>query len=257
MTIYCGASADEFIFFSQTNATNVQFQKNELLSNNGVVQTMWQTAYSVIYGCNSVISGVESASGIHDSVKNELIGEAEFVRAFSYFYLTNLFGEVPLVRTINYNQTSLLQRSDSAEIYASIISDLKDAQTRLAADYSVGGGQRIVPNKWAATALLARVYLFQSDWQDAAAQASQVISNTSLFGLDPNLLNVFLINSTEAIWQLQQSNEIAPSFNNTPEASLLIPVTQTSQPLLYLTPTLLSAFEDSDMRRLLWVDSTV
>jgi hypothetical protein len=257
-TIYGGASADEFLFFNQGSITNIEFQKNAILSNNNIAGTMWQTAYNAIYGCNAVIAGVNASTGVHDSVKNELIGEAEFTRAFSYFYLVNFYGSVPLVLTTNYNVTRLLSNSTSATTYAQIIADLKDAEGRLAPDYSVAGGQRIVPNKWAAIALLARVYLYTSDWVDAAAQASTVIGNQNLYALVPNLQNVFLINSQEAIWQLQQSNSVSPFYNGTPEAALIIPKTQTSfPPLVYMTSVLVASFEDSDMRRTEWVDSTV
>jgi hypothetical protein len=257
MDIYGGASADELLFFNEGNTSNVEFQENQLQSNNTTVYSdFWQAAYSVIYGCNSVISGIAASGSIHDSVRNELIGEAEFGRAFAYFYLVNLFGPVPLVTTINYNKTSLLARSGSSTIYEAILADLKDAQARMATDYSVARGQRIVPNRWAATALLARLYLYMGDWNDAAAQASSVITNTGLYSLVKSLDSIFLMNSTEAIWQLQQNIQAYP-YNATPEGSLIIPTKSTSQPYLYLSPTLLNAFENGDNRRTIWVDSTI
>jgi starch-binding outer membrane protein, SusD/RagB family len=257
MTIYCGASADEFLFFDQSNNSNVQFQMNQLVSTNYIIAAnFWQTAYFSIYGCNSIIEGVGASTGIHDSVKNELIGEAEFVRAFVNFYLVNLFGPVPLVTTIDYNKTSLLANSSVDTIYAAILTDLKDAQNRLPTDYSAGYGQRIIPNRWAATALLSRVYLWRGDWNDAAVQASGIIGNSGLYSLVSPLSNVFLINSTEAIWQLQQSIKTYP-YNATHEGAEIIPADSTSEPFLYLTPTLLNAFESQDNRRALWVDSTI
>lgn len=257
MTIYGGAAADEFLFFDQTNTNNVQFQKNQIAPNSGIVASnFWQTMYSTIYGCNSVISGAEASTTIHDSVRNELIGEAEFVRAFANFYLVNLFGGVPWVTTIDYNKTSLLTNSSPDTIYSAILADLLDAQNRLPTDYSVGLGQRIIPNRWAATALLARVYLYRGDWNDAAIQASNIIGNSGLYNLVRPLNNVFLINSNEAIWQLQQNIQGYP-YNATPEGNLIIPYNPTSQPLLYLTPMLLNAFESQDNRRSVWVDSTI
>src|SRR6202035_131450 len=137
-TIYAGASSDEFRFFDQGQPELVQFQNNDLLSTNNTIYVFWQSFYSTIYGCNSIIAGVHGNSFIHDSVSNELTGEAEFVRALSYLYLVNLFGEVPLVTTTNYLKTSLLTKSSVDTIYNYIFSDLKDAQTRLASDYSTG-----------------------------------------------------------------------------------------------------------------------
>jgi starch-binding outer membrane protein, SusD/RagB family len=262
ISVFCGMSADELISFDQNYYDlYVQFQKNELVSTNGYIGgNFWANAYSVIYQANALIEGLQNYSGVHDSVKNELIGEAEFVRAFCNFYLTNLFGDIPLVTTIKYQQTSLLSRTPAGQVYQAIVQDLKDAKNRMASDYSVGSGQRIVPNRWAAMALLARVYLYTNDWQDAALEADSVIKNSGLYTLVPDLTQVFLTNSKEAIWQLQQNNSISNAYNVTPEGFLLIPSSINSDlnpPFAYLTNTQLNTFEPGDQRRTKWVDSTI
>lgn len=257
LTICAGMSADELIVFNQAQSQYVQFQKNTLLLTNPIISgNLWSNAYSIIYDANAVIEGLQGLSGVQDSVKSELTGEAEFIRAFCNFYLVNLFGDIPLVSTINYRNTNLLSRTPSTKVYDLIISDLQDAQKRLAPDYSVGNGQRIIPNKWAATALLARVYLYLGRWNDAETQSTAVINNTGLFNLEQDLNSVFLINSKEAIWQLQQDN-LGSSFNATPEGYTFIPIDATSHPLFYLTSTVLDSFETNDARKLNWIDSTV
>jgi hypothetical protein len=164
-----------------------------------------------------------------------------------------------LVNTITYSKSSLLPRTPQAQIYQAIIADLIDAQSRLANDYSASGGQRIIPNKWAATALLARVYLYTNDWENAEAQATLVINNSSLYSL-PQLNDVFKANSSEGIWQLQQSNNTILSYNSTPEGYLLIPRilnSNSNPPFLYLTPAIINAFETNDKRKSTWIDSTI
>jgi starch-binding outer membrane protein, SusD/RagB family len=258
MTILAGMSADELITFDQAYTDQfIQFQLNELIASNSYVNgSLWSQAYSTIYNANAILAGLTDYSGVHDSVKNELTGEAEFVRAFCDFYLVNLFGDIPLVTSINWQKTNLLVRTPATQIYQAILADLKDAQQRLPGDYSAGNGQRIVPNKWAATALLARLYLYTGDYVDAETQADSLINNSSLYSLmaDPNA--IFLINSNEAIWQLQQSNS-TNTFTATPEGYWLIPRNATFQPNFYLTPQLLNAFESGDIRRAEWVDSTI
>jgi hypothetical protein len=133
--------------------------------------------------------------------------------------------------------------------------DLKDAIALLSSDYSAGLGQRIVPNKWAAIALLARIYLYEKNWQNAETESSIIINNTSLFNLEKDPNNVFLANSNEAIWQLQQSNA-AFFFTSTPEGSQIIPLDSLTQPFVYLTNTMLNSFEQNDLRRKDWIDST-
>lgn len=252
-TIYCGASADELQFFTVGDPSHDQFQENALFPNNDHTAQFWVSMYSLIYGCNAVLDGVTHSTSIHDSVKNELTGEAKFVRAFSYFYLTNWFGDVPLVKTIDYNKTSLLTKSPTDTIYSAIIADLKDAEVRLAADYSAGLSQRVIPNRWAASALLARVYLYRGNWSGAVTEASKVINNVSLYQLAAHLNDVFLANSSEAIWQLQQSNQNYP-YNATPEGSQIIPYPG-NPPYVTIAPSLINAFEGSDQRKSTWVDS--
>jgi hypothetical protein len=119
--------------------------------------------------------------------------------------------------------------------------------------------ERVRPNKWAATALLARAFLYNQQWDSADAAASRVIKNTALYQLD-TLNGVFLKNSTEAIWQLQPVN----TGWNTEDARIFIlpptgPTTNSSvtgYPVI-LSPQLLSNFEPGDARRLAWVDSVI
>ncbi|MES1223974.1 MAG: RagB/SusD family nutrient uptake outer membrane protein, partial [Bacteroidota bacterium] len=107
----------------------------------------------------------------------------------------------------------------------------------------------------AATALLSRAYLYLGNWTDAETQSTNIIQNSSLFSLPTDLNSVFLSNSPEAIWQLQQSNADF-SFNATPEGNQLIPFDATTQPYAYLTNQQLDAFETGDLRKKEWVDST-
>ena len=257
ITIYTGTSSDELNFFLRTVQDNIQFNDNNLTPVNGrVLNSFWNSAYSIIYSANAVIDGLNSSVNVSDSVKNELTGEAKFVRALCNFYLTNLFGDIPLVNDINWRNSRLLSRTPMQDVYQQIVSDLLDAQHKLAVGFSTSKGQRIIPTKWAASALLARVYLYLQHWADAEEQSNAVISNTALFSLAPALKNVFKPNSSEAIWQLQQSNTTA-TYNATNEGYRIIPYDATSRPFIYLTDTLVKSFELNDKRRSDWIDSTI
>ena len=136
-------------------------------------------------------------------------------------------------------------------MYTQIISDLKDAQSVLPGDYNVSSGEKIRPNKWVATALLARVYLYQKDWVDAKSQATTVINNTGLFSLDPDLNSVFLANSSDAIWQLMP---VQPGFNTQEGETFILTAAPQN---LSITPSLLGAFENGDNRKTDWIDSII
>ncbi|MDB5156732.1 MAG: SusD family protein [Mucilaginibacter sp.] len=255
-TIAAGQSADELTFSAPT-----PYSTNKLTSNLSYYGIgLWSSAYKTIYGANAILEGIAASKSpdLHDNVRTELIAESKFLRAFSYLYLVSLFGDVPKVLTIDFNKTALLPRTPQKEIYDLIIQDLKDAQAVLPSDYSnAPNGQRIIPNKWAATALLARVYLYEGDYANAAAQASAVISN-SQYNLvsDPN--GVFLKNSKEAIWQLQQDVNITSLGNATVEGSEFIPNTNRHTGIAYdfLPDQFMNSFEPGDKRRQSWVDTT-
>jgi starch-binding outer membrane protein, SusD/RagB family len=205
---FMGLSADELTNYDPTNPEQVQFYQNALssFSNGGSNYYFWTELYSDIYVNNAVLAGLSNSSGVTDSVKRQLSGEAEFMRAFLHFYATNLYGDVPLVTTTNYQVNNSISRTPQAQVYQQIVVDLLDAQSKLSATFVDGLGNpstdRIRPNQGAATALLARVYLYTGKWDSAEAAATTVINNSGLYSLD-SVNNVFLANSTEAIWQLQ------------------------------------------------------
>ncbi|WP_431216410.1 RagB/SusD family nutrient uptake outer membrane protein [Puia sp. P3] len=261
-TILGGLSSDEL---QTTTANNglYQLSANNLtakLADQSYIPTLWTSAYSIgIYGANSVLEGIAAATSpdLTDSTRRELTGEAKFIRAFCHFYLTSFYGDVPLVLTTDFNKTASLPRTKQADVYAQIIKDLKDAQAALPDNYISSGG-RIRPNKWAAAALLARVYLYTGDYNDASAQAGSVIDHAELYHLEPDPNSVFLTGSSEAIWQLQQNTSISNLGNATPEGSFWLPnpLHTGRPPSATLTSELLNAFEPGDKRRADWIDST-
>ena len=261
VTIIAGLSADEFIpYAGPADPDNYLLSTNKLtILRDGITLPVWQSAYKTIYNANAIIEGIaaSTSSALPVKTRQELTGEAKFVRALCYFYLTNLFGEVPLALTIDFNKTVRLARAPQNEVYRQIAEDLIDAAANLSSGYERGKGERIRPNKWAATALLARVYLYMNNYPAAATAASAVISQQELYALETDLNNVFLATSKEAIWQLKQTT-MGAIMSATPEGYALIPGVpkhQTSTQLC-LTTQLLQSFESNDKRRTDWVDST-
>jgi len=257
ISLFAGLSADEFTLFDQTNSNYQAYYTNNLSINTGGYE-YWSPIYSYIFTCNSAIEGVGNSSSLTQGVKQQLLGEAKFLRAFFYFYLINLYGDAPLALGSDYKTNAGLARSPRAQIYKQIIVDLKDAQNLLSNAYVSGTllkttTERTRPNRWAATALLAKVYLYTGDWSDAEAQSSLVIGNSSLYSL-AILNNTFLRNSTEAIWQLQP---VTATVTNTQDAyQFILPATgPTSSWPIYLSNSLLNSFEMGDLRKSNWVDS--
>ncbi|HMH21380.1 MAG TPA: RagB/SusD family nutrient uptake outer membrane protein [Puia sp.] len=250
-----GLSSDEFINFSNSSIY-IDLYKNSLNANSDASGIgIWSQVYNYISQENAIIEGLQGSNNVGAEIKSQLIGEAKFVRAFWYFYLSNLYGDVPLVTSTNYKITSTIVRASRSLVYQQIIADLKDAQKLLNSEYLDATDtsvtvDRVRPTKWAATALLARVYLYTNDYVEAETQATSVINNVAKFSLKVDLDSVFLKNSTEAIWQLMPSQ---PSKNNTPEGNFLILAAAPSA--VALSSQFLNNFETGDNRKLNWVKS--
>jgi hypothetical protein len=245
-----GNSADETKYFSTVPDFD-PFIKNAIQADNSSNLSMWTSFYQTIYQANAILTGVNSSNGgISDALKNEAIGEAKFMRAICYFYLVNLWGDVPLALTTDQANNNQLARSPKSVVYQQIIQDLTDAKGLLPADYSFTGGTRTRPNKYAALALLARVYLYNKDWVNAESNASTVISNGGLYSLlSTNSLNgIFIKNNSEAILQFDYINS-----NGYTQEGQNYALDITTVPDFQLTSGLVNAFENGDRRFTSWV----
>jgi hypothetical protein len=248
ITLVGGLSADELTDFSN-DPDQVAVNKNSLQASNNSVTTLWNFAYQNIYTTNSVLEGLTNSTGVTPLVSQQLQGEAKFLRAFFHFYLTNLFGDVPYIKTTDYSTNAVVGRTPQAEVYQQIITDLLDAQSLLTDAYATA--DRVRPNKSTATALLARAYLYTQDWANAELQAATII-NSGTYTLVINPANVFLKNSSEAIWQLLP----IISGDNTIEGLTFIPTTGSTPSNVGVTDSLRNAFEALDSRKTSWIGST-
>lgn len=247
VTVLAGLYTDELDSYISPNS----FYENTLTPNEQAVGLhFWNEPYAYIYTCNLVLEKLGVSDNLDSTVKNQLEGEVRFIRAFCYFYLVNSFGDVPLYLTSDYRENSKGSRTPSSDIYKQITQDLEKASALLPEDYSDYNNERIRPNKYASTALLARVSLYMEDWVNAEKYAGEVISQTGLYGLENDLNSVFLKNSNEAIWQLQP---VYPGFN-TLEGYWFI---ATSAPpyTVGLSEFVVDAFEIGDNRLEQWVGS--
>ncbi len=244
VTVLSGLSADNLqSLVSDSNL--LQFQENELIPDNSYVQGIWSGAYNIIYMTNAALEGLANGQ-VSLKLRNQLEGEALFLRAFTYFYLVNLYGDVPLVLSTDYQVNASIQRTESEAVYNQIITDLENAVGLLGDEYE--NSERVRANSYVARALLARVYIHIGNWNLAEEQSSQVI-NSGLFDLLP-LNEVFKANSREAIWQI--SPIYGGSLNaNTNEGALFI--MENSRGNIALTEDLLSKFDTIDLRLENWI----
>lgn len=179
-------------------------------SNMTSVADVWNSRYSAIYRANNALFYFEQLQ-IDENLKNRLIGEAKFLRALMYFDLVRCFGGVPVVTNkIDINDLETVNqvvyvRKTTAEVYAQIEIDLKDAESILPDKSQYGSADLGRASKGAAKALLAKAYLYQKKWQAAFDKSGEIITSGQ-YNLMPNYADVWREigeNGSESIFEVQ------------------------------------------------------
>lgn len=163
-------------------------------SDNGIIATFWEDTYETISQANNAINYIPNID-MDTELQTRLIGEAKFLRAYSYFNLVNIFGEVPLkLLPQNSSETINIGLSDIESIYTQIESDLTDAIEVLPVNYATETG-RIT--KGAAFALLAKVNLYQEKYTECLTNIDSVQS-LNIYSLETNYNDLFVVGAEES-----------------------------------------------------------
>ncbi|WP_300439154.1 RagB/SusD family nutrient uptake outer membrane protein [Christiangramia sp.] len=251
ISVLSGLSGDNLENINTTNIFRMQFQENELTPDNPDNLDIWNSAYNMIYLTNSFIEGLVNSEEIASELKKQMEGEARFIRAFTYFYLVNLYGEVPLVLTTDYRANELAARTPVDEVYAQVIADLLIAKDLLSGEYQ--NGERFRVNSFAASALLARVHLYLEDWNMAETLSSQVINEQSTYQILEDANEVFLANSMEAIWQISPVGGGGMVTHTNEGALFIIDPFFSFFASLELEEEFIGSFDETDNRLMSWV----
>lgn len=163
------------------NPNNFQLDEFTVTPTNLNVERDWGYLYEAISRANAVLDNVVDIESpdLTDERKNQVLGEAAFLRAYHYFQLVNLYGEVPLVlNKVNSTDPDVVfqPKVDVATIYDAIIDDLLYAEERLPTSYE---RQKQRATKGAAQAMLAKAHAHRPnpDWSSVKAYAEAVINS--------------------------------------------------------------------------------
>lgn len=181
----------------------------------------WDPFYQAIFRANVAISELEERTfeGDEETTRMYLIAEAKWLRAWSYFNLTQLFGNVPLpLIAAESVETAKLPASSREAVYTQIIADLQAAESNLPTIRTIPG-ELGRPNVGTAKFLLAKVYLTMAGAQvnDASKMAmahskiKEVIDNAASYGYEllPNYADaIYNDNNTERVWAIQQTQAV-------------------------------------------------
>jgi hypothetical protein len=192
--------------YTQSGASQLQFIYHTLTADNNDLETIWAAEYAAINDANFVIAKVPGivAPTLSQSYRNQLLGEAHFIRALAYFDLGRAFGGVQLFLTPTTQVADKLgkTRSNQAETYAQVLNDLDAAASLLPAKSAVR--DRATQNT--AVALRARLNLYLEQWTQAEADAGTLIADSADYKLVTPYSNFFNnTNTTESVFELSYS----------------------------------------------------
>jgi hypothetical protein len=173
-------------------------------ASNGIISNYWSFSYESIARANNVIANVPAVT-MDEALKDQIIGEAKFIRAYSYFNLVNVFGKVPLKLLPQLTQATIqVPLSEISDIYLQIEKDLSDAASVLPVSYSSSDQGHVT--RGAALAMLGKASLYQGNWA-VATEYFQQVEALGVYRLLSNYADNFKLaneNSGESIFEIQQ-----------------------------------------------------
>lgn len=176
-------------------------------ANTDLLESEWGADYEGIYRANVVLEKVPAIQ-MNEQLKNRILGEAKFIRAWFYYNLNTLFGGVPLVDKVLAPSEYNKPRASGNEIWAFVEQDLLEAieVLPLRSGYAAADLGRIT--KGAAQALLAKAYLYQRKFAQAEAQTTAIIASNE-YSLVSDYGTIFTRageNNAESVFEIQYMN---------------------------------------------------
>jgi starch-binding outer membrane protein, SusD/RagB family len=174
-------------------------------SSNDALVEQWVNYYKVLGVANSFIANAERSDVKNQSLKNRVIGEARFIRAYVYFMMVRLWGDVPLVTNeVDSEDDFFLSRDPAEKVYEQIISDLEYSADHLPEEYHrIEDAGRV--SCGAANALLSSVYLTLKNYT-LAAESARLVMDSKIYKLHEDYISLFRPEgntSKESVFQIQ------------------------------------------------------
>ncbi|HET8737887.1 MAG TPA: RagB/SusD family nutrient uptake outer membrane protein [Pricia sp.] len=187
----------------------------------------WQDLYGIILNANTILAQLETNENVTQEEKNLFEAETLFLRAYAYYHLTNLWGDVPYYRdALSIEEIQVLPRTDKTQIRNEILQDLQKAHDGLPSTYDSNKLGRA--SKWAAATLMVKIYLIQQKWQEARDKAVEIITESphelladyaAIFELDNeyNLENIWEIDFAKDVNDTDWVDHFTPRIRDEPK----------------------------------------
>ena len=184
---------------SDNTASFGTYFENSYTPTTSLYGNIWDQLYASVYKMNDFIEHIEATSLLSEDTQKEYLAVARWFRAYDYFLLSNLYGDVPLILKSSIAESKEVGRTKISEINEAIANDLLYAEQALANSEETKKSVRTRLSTAAAQALLARHYLYTEQWQNAADVATKLIEGGA-YSLEADVNKVFLSSSKEVIF---------------------------------------------------------
>lgn len=188
------------------------FENFTYTPSNSLSQGLWQGYYAHITAANAVtdnVTTIDDPSWAGTKRKEQILGEARYLRALAYYWLVTQWGDCPIILSVTNGDNFYPTRNSASEVYKVIIDDLKYAESVLdATPYKAQAGRA---TKGAAQALLAKTYAQMKDYANCLDYCKKVIAGP--YSLVPNYGDIWGANhknNSESIFELQVSSGGTP-----------------------------------------------
>lgn len=203
--------SDEFFMKNQTSGINANIVDASTLE----VNRHWEALYTGIERANMLLDNIDKAVRVAEDKRNEIKGQALFLRAYYYFMLTDEFGAVPLkLLSTKTPEEQPLPATPVKDIYERIVADMKQAEGLVKSVSDYGYNTRIT--KTTVQGILSRIYLTMAGfplndvakYADARSYADKVIQS-GLHGLNPDFKQIYInhvqeiFDTRENLWEVE------------------------------------------------------
>jgi hypothetical protein len=198
----------DMVDLQSSQTRRVEMNMHTISGNNEMVYDPWTRIYLGISAANNAIKGAEDVDA-DPELKNPVVAQAYFARAWYYFHLVRLFENIPYIdENTTAEEAFTISLTPEAQVYEKILADLAYAKEWLPNTVT----SRAIPSKAAASSYIALVHLTMGDYQNAWNEAKEVIDNAGIYqlALDPDFQALFdagrIDASLEPIFALDYNN---------------------------------------------------
>lgn len=246
------------IQWTTPSISEVELDEVNFTPSNGFLNSIWQISFNLVSQSNNILSRIDDVD-MGTQIRNQIKGEALFLRAFGYFNLVRTFGPVPIVDVAFRSPGEIaaydMTRKPEEAVYQMIEADLNQATSLLT---NVDGLGKSRASSAAAMTLLGKVYLTQMDYSNAETALKEVVESNA-YSLESDYKSLFSNGNdelTESIFEIKYmsgnlgvGNGFSSTFTPARFDMDIFPNQMQGSGRILPTPEMSEAYEAGDLRR--------